>query len=176
MKCEKELALLREAIRKGRKNKKITQEELAEKLEVSPTHVKHIESGHRKPSIEILFEITKILNISLDGVVFSKNESARTDTRKAYWKRCAKRSRPASDNRHLAMCIAKEPQISAPFLYRAYFFFGGVVAIRDERELQISFIRRKNCFTQCLGSIAMSYVEPFAFFLVPLHYHISVAS
>lgn len=78
MKCEKELALLREDIRKGRKNKKITQEE----LEVSPTHVKHIESGHRKPSIEILFEITKILNISLDGVVFSKNESARTDTRK----------------------------------------------------------------------------------------------
>lgn len=46
MKCEKELALLREDIRKGRKNKKITQEELAEKLEVSPTHVKHIESGH----------------------------------------------------------------------------------------------------------------------------------
>ena len=72
MKCEKELALLREDIRKGRKNKKITQEELAE----SPTHVKHIESGHRKPSIEILFEITKILNIPLDGVVFSKNESA----------------------------------------------------------------------------------------------------
>ena len=33
MKCEKELALLREDIRKGRKNKKITQEELAEKLE-----------------------------------------------------------------------------------------------------------------------------------------------
>ena len=163
MKCEKELALLREDIRKGRKNKKTTQEELAEKLEVSPTHVKHIESGHRKPSIEILFEITKILNISLDGVVFSKNESARTDTREKV-------------NRHFAMCIAKEPQISAPFLYRAYFFFGGVVAIRDERELKISFIRRKNCFTQCRGSIAMSYVEPFTFFLVPLHYHISVAS
>ena len=81
MKCERELALLWEAIRNERKDKRITQEELAEMLEVSPTHVKHIESGHRKPSIEILFEITKILNISLDGVVFSKNESARTDTR-----------------------------------------------------------------------------------------------
>lgn len=81
MNCEQELIALREAIRNERKNKRITQEELAEMLEVSPTHVKHIESGHRKPSIEILFEITKILNISLDGVVFSKNESARTDTR-----------------------------------------------------------------------------------------------
>lgn len=55
MKCEKELALLREAIRNERKDKRITQEELAEMLEVSPTHIKHIESGHRKPSIEILF-------------------------------------------------------------------------------------------------------------------------
>ena len=81
MNCEQELTALREAIRNERKDKRITQEELAEMLEVSPTHVKHIESGHRKPSIEILFEITKILNISLDGVVFSKNESARTDTR-----------------------------------------------------------------------------------------------
>lgn len=82
MKCEQELALLRETIRNERKDKRITQEELAEMLEVSPTHIKHIESGHRKPSIEILFEIAKILNISLDSVVFSKNESARTDTRK----------------------------------------------------------------------------------------------
>lgn len=79
MKCEQELALLREAIRNERKDKRITQEELAEMLEVSPTHIKHIESGHRKPSIEILFEIAKILNI--DSVVFSKNESAHTDTR-----------------------------------------------------------------------------------------------
>lgn len=81
MNCEQELTALREAIRNERKNKRITQEELAEMLEVSPTHIKHIESGHRKPSIEILFEISKILNISLDSVVFSKNESARTDTR-----------------------------------------------------------------------------------------------
>ena len=71
-----------ERIKSLRNERGLTQEELAEMLEVSPTHVKHIESGHRKPSIEILFEITKILNISLDGVVFSKNESARTDTRK----------------------------------------------------------------------------------------------
>lgn len=42
MKCEQELALLREAIRNERKDKRITQEELAEMLEVSPTHIKHM--------------------------------------------------------------------------------------------------------------------------------------
>jgi transcriptional regulator with XRE-family HTH domain len=42
-------------------------------LDISPTHIKHIESGHRKPSIEILFEIARVLNLSLDGVVFPKD-------------------------------------------------------------------------------------------------------
>lgn len=72
---------MREAIRNERKNKRITQEELAEMLEVSPTHVKHIESGHRKPSIEILFGLTKILNISLDEVVFPKKNTPHDATR-----------------------------------------------------------------------------------------------
>ena len=81
MDCEQELTALREAIRNERKNKRITQEELAEMLEVSPTHVKHIESGHRKPSIEILFELAKILNISLDEVVFPKNRTPNDATR-----------------------------------------------------------------------------------------------
>ena len=81
MNCEQELTALREAIRNERKNKRITQEELAEMLEVSPIHVKHIESGHRKPSIEILFELAKILNISLDEVVFPKNRTPNDATR-----------------------------------------------------------------------------------------------
>lgn len=81
MDCEQELTALREAIRNERKNKRITQEELAEMLKVSPTHVKHIESGHRKPSIEILFELAKILNISLDEVVFPKNRTPNDATR-----------------------------------------------------------------------------------------------
>lgn len=81
MNCEQELTALREAIRNERKNKRITQEELAEMLEVSPTHVKHIESGHRKPSVEILFALAKVLNISLDEVVFPKKDTPRDATR-----------------------------------------------------------------------------------------------
>lgn len=70
---ENQMTALQRAIRQERKSKRITYEELAEMLEVSPTHVKHIESGHRKPSIEILFEIARVLNLSLDGVVFPKD-------------------------------------------------------------------------------------------------------
>ena len=75
--CERELALLREAIRNERKDKRITQEELAEMLEVSPTHVKHIESGHRKPSVELLFRMVQLLDISLDAVLLDKTQPKR---------------------------------------------------------------------------------------------------
>lgn len=81
MSCERELTALRETIRNERKNRRITQEELAEMLGISPTHVKHMESGHRKPSIEMLFELAKILNISLDEVIFPKNGTSDNATR-----------------------------------------------------------------------------------------------
>ena len=70
---ENQMTALQTAIRQARKSKRITYEELAEMLDISPTHIKHIESGHRKPSIEILFEIARVLNLSLDGVVFPKD-------------------------------------------------------------------------------------------------------
>ena len=70
---ENQMTALQRAIRQERKSKRITYEELAEMLDILPTHIKHIESGHRKPSIEILFEIARVLNLSLDGVVFPKD-------------------------------------------------------------------------------------------------------
>lgn len=70
---ENQMTALQRAIRQERKSKRITYEELAEMLDISPTRIKHIESGHRKPSIEILFEIARVLNLSLDGVVFPKD-------------------------------------------------------------------------------------------------------
>ena len=58
------------AIRDARMNIQISQERLAEMVDVTPTHIKHIESGHRKPSVELLFAIAGILNLSLDNVLF----------------------------------------------------------------------------------------------------------
>lgn len=55
-------------IKKGRIEKKLSQEELAEIIDITPTHIKHIESGHRKPSVEILFKLFNALDISFESL------------------------------------------------------------------------------------------------------------
>jgi transcriptional regulator with XRE-family HTH domain len=69
MEHEKELRLLANTIHQAREEKRITQEQLAEYLQVSPTHVRHLESGRRKPSIEKLISLCQILDVSFDQVV-----------------------------------------------------------------------------------------------------------
>jgi len=69
MEHESELRLLADAIRQARIEKRISQEKLAEMLDVSTTHIRHIESGHRKPSIEKLVSLCQILDVSFDQVV-----------------------------------------------------------------------------------------------------------
>lgn len=63
--------MLSKKIKEARIENGLTQEQLAEMLNISPTHVKYIESGRRKPSIEILFALAQILSLSLDEVVFA---------------------------------------------------------------------------------------------------------
>lgn len=63
------------AIRAARLKKGYTQEQLAELVEVTPTHEKHIESGHRLPSVEVLFSIAQALDLSLDNVIFPEQEA-----------------------------------------------------------------------------------------------------
>ena len=69
MEYAKELRLLADAIHQAREEKRITQEQLAEYLQISPTHVRHLESGRRKPSVEKLISLCKILGISFDQVI-----------------------------------------------------------------------------------------------------------
>ena len=68
--------ILRGNMKSARKKMGFTQERLAEVLGISPTHLKHIESGHRKPSLELLFLIAEVLDLSLDEIIFSDKKSA----------------------------------------------------------------------------------------------------
>lgn len=65
---------LGEHIRRARLEMGWSQEKLAELLDITPTHVKHLESGHRKPSAEVLFSLAKLLNMSLDNLIFREND------------------------------------------------------------------------------------------------------
>lgn len=53
-------------VKKIRKERKITQERLAEMIDCSTNHVKCIENAKRVPSIDILEKIAKTLNTTFD--------------------------------------------------------------------------------------------------------------
>ena len=53
-----------ELVRKKRKEKFLTQQELSERLHIDQTHISKIESEVATPSVELLVEIIKALDIS----------------------------------------------------------------------------------------------------------------
>lgn len=65
-----EKGVLGNAIRDMRIKNGLSQETFAEIVGITPTHMKHIESEHRKPSVEVLFKLAKTLHLSLDNMLF----------------------------------------------------------------------------------------------------------
>lgn len=61
---------LGDAIRAARMKKGITQEHLAELLDITPIHLKNIEGSRRKPSVPLLLEMMELLDFSVDALVF----------------------------------------------------------------------------------------------------------
>ena len=66
---------LGEAIRTARMRKGLTQEALAELLDITPIHLKNMESSRRKPSVPLLFEMMELLDFSVDALVFPERET-----------------------------------------------------------------------------------------------------
>jgi len=62
--------LLGKHIRKQRKEKKYTLEQLAEKLDVSTTFIGQIERAKGIPSLETLVKIANVLETSIDSLLF----------------------------------------------------------------------------------------------------------
>ena len=59
-------------IRSARKKAKLTQEQLAEAIDVTPQHVSAIETGKTKLSLPTLIRICRAVNISLDFLVYDE--------------------------------------------------------------------------------------------------------
>lgn len=79
-----EKGILGNAIRQARIEKQLSQEQLAELIGVTVTHLKHLESEHRKPSVEVLFRLVETLHISLDNLLMPKQNEHELLLQNAY--------------------------------------------------------------------------------------------
>ena len=65
-------------IRKYRKAYSLSQEQLADKVGISPTHMSHIETGNTKLSLPVLVKISKALSEQTDELLFDKPQVNKT--------------------------------------------------------------------------------------------------
>lgn len=71
-------------IRNARIENHLSQETLAETVGITPTHLKHIESEHRKPSIDVLFKLAETLHFSLDNIIFPEENTYKLKLQEIY--------------------------------------------------------------------------------------------
>ena len=69
-----DIRALGESIRAARMRKGLTQEALAELLDITPIHLKNMESSRRNPSVPLLFEMMELLDLSVDALVFPERQ------------------------------------------------------------------------------------------------------
>ena len=62
-------------IRKLRKARGLSQEKLSEMLDISVTHMSHIETANTKMSFSLIIKIAEVLDVSLDYLVYDKQRN-----------------------------------------------------------------------------------------------------
>lgn len=67
-------------IRKFRKAVGLSQEELAEKIDISTTHMSHIETGNTKLSLPVLADIALHLGVRTDDLIFESPRAGRVSS------------------------------------------------------------------------------------------------
>ena len=57
--------------------KSMTQEQLAEKVDISTTHMSHIETGNTKLSLQVFCDLASALHVSADDLLFDGRPSGK---------------------------------------------------------------------------------------------------
>lgn len=65
-------------IRKYRKAYNLSQEQLAERIGISNTHMSHIETGNTKLSLPVLVKIATVLSVQTDELLFAEPQENKT--------------------------------------------------------------------------------------------------
>ena len=66
---KKERKLLGDGIRKYRKLAGLTQEKLAERIDINPVYMGQIERGYRVPTVDVPLRIARALKVHLHNIV-----------------------------------------------------------------------------------------------------------
>ena len=64
-------------IRKYRKAKGLSQEQLAEMVDISTTHMSHIETGNTKLSLQVFADLAEALQVSVDSLLYDVNSNSK---------------------------------------------------------------------------------------------------
>ena len=65
-------------IRKIRKARRLSQEQLAEQVGISVTHMSHIETANTKLSLPVLAELAAALDVQIDALVYEQPRNSVT--------------------------------------------------------------------------------------------------
>jgi transcriptional regulator with XRE-family HTH domain len=69
-------------VRKYRKAYNLSQEQLAEQIGISTTHLSHIETGNTKLSLPVLVKLAKTLNVQTDELLYDTSHSSKSIAKK----------------------------------------------------------------------------------------------
>ena len=64
-------------IRNYRKAKGLSQEQLAEIVDISTTHMSHIETGNTKLSLQVFADLAEALQVSVDSLLYDVNSNSK---------------------------------------------------------------------------------------------------
>ena len=71
---KKKLPLFGPVLRRFRQEKNLSQEELAARLDISPSYISRMESDLKKPSLDIIFRLAKALDVKPHELVKGMEE------------------------------------------------------------------------------------------------------
>ena len=72
-------AAIGKRIRAQRKRLNLSQEELAEMVNISTVHMSHIETGYTKLSLPVLVDLACALGVRTDDLIFDKDALGKTE-------------------------------------------------------------------------------------------------
>lgn len=73
---------LGQIIKKARQTAKLTQDELAEHVDITARYIMAIENENKQPSLDVLCKIIRTLHIPADNIFFPENRHTEGETEK----------------------------------------------------------------------------------------------